>query len=118
MKSDTVSRSLDSARYRLTREIRENPLLCVGIALGVGALIGALGSRAATSQPSAGRWLSDVASDLGSEADKWRTGAARAGRQAGKELHSALHHVTDSVPDVDIDKLVARGRHWLRSLLG
>jgi len=118
MKSDPLSRNLDETRYRLTREIRENPLLCVGIALGVGVVIGALGSRAATSRPGAPHWLTDLASDFGSEAEKLRGGATRAGRHASRELHDALHHAAEAVPDVDFDKLVRRGRRWLKSVAG
>lgn len=118
MKTDPISRSVDEARYRLTREIRDNPLLCVGIALGVGAVIGALGSRAATSRPGGSRWLADLASELSDEAHKLRGEASRVGHRAGKEFQSALHSATDAVPEVDVDALVRRGRRWLRSALG
>jgi hypothetical protein len=118
MKTDPLSRNLDEARYRLTREIRENPLLCVGLALGVGAVIGALGSRAATRHPAGSRWLAELASELGDEASRLRGSASRAGHHAGRELKSALGQVTDSVPDVDLDHLVRHGRRWLRSVLG
>lgn len=118
MKTDPLNRNLDEARYRVTREIRENPLLCVGIALGVGAVIGALGTRAATTRPGGSRWLADLASDLSDEAHTLRGEATRVGRRAGKEIQSALHHATDAVPEVDLDHLVRRGRRWLRSALG
>lgn len=114
MKTDSLNRSFDEARYRLTREIRENPLLCIGLAVGVGAVIGALGSRAATTHPGGTRWLAE----LGDEATKLRSGATRAGRHAGKELQAVLHHAADAAPDVDLDHLVRRGRRWLRSVLG
>lgn len=118
MKTDPLSRNLDEARYRLTREIRENPLLCVGLALGVGAVIGALGSRAASRPSTHSRWLAELASELGDEASRLRGSAARAGHHASRELKSALGHVTDSVPEVDLDHLLSRGRRWLRSVLG
>jgi hypothetical protein len=118
MKTDPLNRNLDEVRYRLTREIRENPLLCVGIALGVGAVIGALGSRAASHGSRDSHWLSDLASGLGDEASHLRESASRAGRHASKEVRSAFHHATDSVPEVDLDHLVRRGRRWLRDVLG
>lgn len=118
MKTDSLNRSFDEARYRLTREIRENPLLCIGLAVGVGAVIGALGSRAATTRPSGNRWLADLAAELGDEATKLRSGATRAGRHAGKELQAVLHQAAEAAPDVDLDHLVRRGRRWLRSVLG
>jgi len=118
MKPDPLTRGLEEARYRVTREVRENPLLCVGLALGAGLVIGALTSRAAVShRPGASRWLSDLASDFGEEADKWRGEATRVGRRAGKELQSALHHAAEAAPEIDVDQLVRRGRRWLRALL-
>ena len=118
MKTDPLSRNLDEARYRLTREIRENPLLCVGLALGVGAVIGALGSRAASRHPRDSRWLAELVSELGDEASKLRGSAARAGHHASRELKSAIGQVSEAVPEVDLDHLVRRGRRWLRSVLG
>ncbi|MFN0128923.1 MAG: hypothetical protein ACKV19_19805 [Verrucomicrobiales bacterium] len=118
MKADPLNRGLEEARYRLTREIRENPLLCVGLALGVGAVIGALGSRAAASKHGPSHWLADLASTLGSEAHKLGHEATRAGRHAGKELQAALHQASDAVPDVELEQLIRRGRRWLRSVLG
>ena len=117
MKTDPLSRSLDEARYRLTREIREHPLMCVGIALGVGAVIGALGSHA-TTRSGGSRWLNELAGELADEASTLRGSATRAGRRAGHDIHQALEHAADSLPDVDVDRLVRRGRQWLRSVLG
>lgn len=117
MKTAPLSRNLDEVRYRLTREIRENPLLCVGLALGVGAVIGALGSRTATRHPDGSRWLAELASELGDEASRLRGSAARAGRHAGRQLESTLGHVSDSVPELDLDRLLRRGRRWLQSFL-
>lgn len=118
MNSDPLNRGLEEARYRLTREIREHPLLCVGIALGVGAVIGALGSRAATTRSGSSRWLADLADTLTDEAGNVRSSATRAGRHATDELKAVLEKAADAAPDVDIDRLVRRGRRWLNSLLG
>jgi|GEM_PF-2050206 len=117
MKTHSLDRSLDDVRYRLTREIRENPLLCVGLAVGIGALLGAVGGRATCSRSNGKHWLTDLASGLGDEAHKVTDRAARAGRQANKELHSAVHRATEAVPDIDLDQLVSQGRRWLRSAL-
>jgi len=117
MKTDPLSRNLSEARYRVTREIRDNPLLCVGLALGVGAVIGALGSRAAVSRPDRTRWLTDLASDWSDEARKAGSRAGAVGHRANKELHAALHQAADAVPEVDLDRLVRRGRRWLHSVL-
>lgn len=116
MKTDPLSRQLDEARYRLTREIRENPLLCVGIALGVGAVIGALASRSGSRAATGSRRLSDLASQLSEQADALRSTATRGGQRAGRELQSAFDHLTDAAPAVDLDRLILHGRRWLRSL--
>ena len=34
MKTSPVTRRLEETRYRLTREVRDNPLLCLGLAIG------------------------------------------------------------------------------------
>ena len=118
MKTDPMTRTLDETCYRLTREVRENPLLCVGLALGVGVVIGALSSRAVTSsRPGTSRWLTDLASGLSDEADSLRGEVTRVGRRAGKGMHAALHHAGDAVPEIDVDQLVRRGRRWLRAVL-
>ena len=117
MNADPLTRQLEETKYRLTREIRENPLLCVGIALGVGAVIGVLGSRAASCRPGASRWLADLADDLTEEASEVRSSATRAGRHATQELKAALEKAAEAAPEVDIDRLVRRGRRWLHSLL-
>jgi hypothetical protein len=118
MKNHSVNRTLDDACYRLTREVREHPLLTLGVAVGVGALLGALAGHAATTTPGARKnWLTDMASDLSDHAHQARGRALRAGRQANKELHAAASRATGSLPEVDFDRLLKRGRHWLRSQL-
>ena len=38
MKTSPVTRRLEETRYRLTREVRDNPLLCLGLAIGIGGV--------------------------------------------------------------------------------
>lgn len=123
MKNQHLNHYVEDVRYRVTREIRENPLLCIGLALGVGALIGAIGGRASAPSPSSRRhhWLADVASDLTDRAHEvaHEVGdrALRAGRHANRGLHQAAHRATEALPDVHLDHLVKRGKSWLRSAL-
>jgi hypothetical protein len=116
MKNRSLDHCLDETCYRLTREIREHPLLCVGLALGAGLVIGAIGGRSIGHAPARG-WLADVASDLGDRAHEVGDRALKAGHRASRELRSAAHRVADATPDVDFDKVVSRGRQWLRSVL-
>lgn len=120
MKNQHLNHYVEDVRYRVTREIRENPLLCIGLALGVGALIGAIGGRASAPSPSSRRhhWLADVASDLTDRAHEASGRALRAGSHASRELNNAVHRATDALPDVPLDHLVKRGKSWLRSALG
>ena len=116
MKNQSLDRCLDETCYRLTREVREHPLLCLSLALGAGVVIGAIGGRSLSSTPARG-WLADLGSDLSDRAHDVGDRAAKAGHRASRELRSAAHRLADAAPDVDVDKLVSRGRHWLRSVL-
>lgn len=117
MKNQQIDRCFDETRYRLTREVRDHPLLCLGLALGAGVVIGAIGGRSVSGNGSARGWLADLGSDLSDRAHEAGDRAAKAGHRASRELRSVAHRVADAAPDVDVDKLVARGRQWLRSIL-
>ena len=119
MKTSPVTRRLEETRYRLTREVRDNPLLCLGLAMGVGAVIGTLGSRAATPSPRPlhPEWLTRLTNGLSDEARQLTKQANQTSRHAKRELNSAARHASDSMPEIDLDQLVARGRNWLRSTL-
>lgn len=117
MKNQSLDRCLDETCYRLTREVREHPLLCLGLALGAGVVIGAIGGRSLSGSASARGWLADVASDWSDRAHEAGDRAVKAGHRASRELRSAAHRVADAAPDVDFDKLVSRGRRWLRSVV-
>ena len=45
MKKNELARALDMPGTDLTREVHEHPLTCVGLALGVGVVLGALGAH-------------------------------------------------------------------------
>jgi hypothetical protein len=117
MKSTQLDRCIEDARYRLTREVREHPLLCLGLALGAGVVIGALGGRSVSSHNSSHGWLADLGADLSDRAHSAGDRVAKAGERARRELRAATHRVADAAPEIDVDRLVARGRHWLRSML-
>jgi hypothetical protein len=117
MKTQPFDRCLEETRYRLTREVREHPLLCLGLALGAGVVIGAIGGRSTAGNGSARHWLTDLGSDLSERAHDVGDRALKVGNRARRELRSAAHRVADAAPDIDYDKLVSRGRHWLRSVL-
>ena len=112
MKTQSLDRRLDETCYRLTREIREHPLLCIGIAFG--AAWSSERSAAARSD-TAQRMACDAASGLSDRAHEAGDRAAKAGHRASRELRSAAHRVADAAGDVDFDKLVSRGRQWLRA---
>jgi len=117
MNNKSLSRSLDDACHRLTNEVRKHPLLTISAAVGVGALLGAIARQATGTPGSRKNWLTDVASDLSGHAHEATNCARRAKRQANKELHAAVNRAASAVPEVDIDRLVRRGRHWLRAQL-
>lgn len=121
MKTSPVTRRLEETRYRLTREVRDNPLLCLGLAIGVGAVIGALGSRTATPSPHTRtlnpEWLTRLTNGLSDEARQLTKQAAQTRCHAKRELNSVARHASDSLPEIDLDQLVTRGRDWLRSTL-
>jgi hypothetical protein len=116
MNQQSLNRTMNDARYRLTREVREHPLFSIGVAIGVGALLGALAGQAAT--PTRRKnWLTDVATDLSDRAHDVGNRARRVKRVAARELNAATTRANKALPDVNYDLVVRRGRHWLSSLL-
>ena len=80
-----------------------------------GMILGAIGGHSIGHSPSRG-WLAGAASDISDRAHDAGDRAAKAGHRASREVRSAAHRVADAAGDVDFDKLVSRGRQWLRAV--
>jgi len=115
MPNHSLSPTLNKACHRLTSEVRDHPLLSLGIAVGVGAMLGALAGQATTGGSKT--WRSAMNSDLFDHAHEAGSCALRTSRQARKELRAAASRAAAAAPEVDFDHLARRGRHWLRAKL-
>lgn len=115
MPNHSLSPTFNKACHRLTRDVRDHPLLSLGIAVGVGAILGALAGQATTGGRKS--WRSAMAAELSDHAHEAGNGALRTSRQARKELQAAANRVAAAVPEVDFDHLARRGRQWLRTKL-
>lgn len=116
MANHSLTQSIDKACHRLSREVRDHPLLTLGVAVGVGALVGALASH--TSTGGRKNWRSKMATNLSDHALEAGNCALRTSRQARRELQTAANRAADAVPEVDFERLARRGRHWLQAKLG
>lgn len=115
MPNHSLNTPLTGACHRLSREVRARPLLTLSVAVGVGAVVGALVGGAG----SRGRktWLAEMGSALGGHVDEAGDRALRTSHRAGQGLRAAAHRATDVVPELDLDRLARQGRHWLRARL-
>lgn len=101
----------------MTREVREHPLLTIGVAVGLGVVLGAMASQATAVPYRRINWLSGLASGLSDHLPGAGHRTRRTGRLANQEFQAAASRVVRAMPEVDVDQVVRRGRQWLRSKL-
>ncbi len=115
MNKNELSSFLNETRGRISAEIRERPLTSLGIAFGIGAVIGIAGAQA-TRHPAKG-WLERLTDTLSDRYDDAKDYACDMTERASDEIRSAARSVADTASDVDIEKFVRRTRRWLKALM-